>query len=215
MKHKKTETGGFFQFGGAFYAYMEKLFDLIAISVYFIFGSLPIFTMGASFSAVYHAATYSVRRDEGTVSRQFWRAWKRDLRQSLPVWLTVAVALFLLLLNIGILREKTTGLAGLFFLVLYWVLLALVTAAGCYAFPALSRFAMPSGWILKLALYMTFRYFPVTLLLLALFALSYFLLLRWLFPLIFIVPGIFACVASLLIEPLLKRHSPKSDSEEN
>ena len=62
---------------------------------------------------------------------------------------------------------------------------------------------------------MTFRYFPISLLLLALFALAYLLLLRWLLPLVFIIPAAFACVTSILIEPLLKRHSPKSDAEEN
>lgn len=215
MKKQKPRTGGFFQFGGDFYAYTEKLFDLAALNIFFVLGSLPAITMGASFSALYHAATRSIRQNDGAISRQFWHAWRRDLRQSLPVWLTVAGALTLLLLNIGILREKITGLTGLFFLIFYWFLLALVVIAGCYAFPALSRFDMPAGWILKLALYMTFRYFPISLLLLALFALAYLLLLRWLLPLIFIVPGAFACAASVLIEPLLKRHSPKPDSEEN
>ena len=215
MKRKQTETRRFFQFGGDFYAYSEKLFDLVALNVFFVLGSLPVVTMGASFSALYYAAVRSIRQSDGSVSHQFWRAWKRDLRQSLPVWLTVAGALFLLLLNVGILREKITGLTGLFFLIFYWVLLSLAVVTGCYAFPALSRFDMPAGWILKLALYMTFRYFPISLLLLALFALAYLLLLRWLLPLVFIIPAAFACVTSILIEPLLKRHSPKSDAEEN
>lgn len=215
MKQNKNEPGRFFQFGGDFYAYCEKLFDLVALSVFFVLGSLPAVTMGASFSALYDAAVHAVRRGDGSVSRRFWHAWKRDLRQSLPVWLTVAGALFLLLLNIGILREKITGLTGLFFLIFYWVLLSLAVITGCYAFPALSRFDMPPGWIIKLALYMTFRYFPISLLLLALFALAYLLLLRWLLPLIFIIPAVFACVISTLIEPLLGRHSPKSGPEEN
>ena len=106
MKRKQTETRRFFQFGGDFYAYSEKLFDLVALSVFFVLGSLPVVTMGASFSALYHAVVRSIRQSDGSVSHQFWRAWKRDLRQSLPVWLTVAGALFLLLLNVGILREK-------------------------------------------------------------------------------------------------------------
>ena len=215
MKRKMTEGRKFFQFDGNFYDYSGKLFDLLAVSFFFVLGSLPVVTMGASFSALYHAVTRSIRQNEDSVSSQFWRAWKRDLRQSIPIWLAVAGALFLLLLNIGILREHITGLVGLFFLVFYWVLLALAATVGCYAFSALSRFDMPAGWILKLALYMTFRYFPVSLLLLALFALAYSLLLRWLLPLVLIVPGAFACAASFLIEPLLKRHSPKSNSEEN
>ncbi len=215
MKKDRTDERSFFQFDGDLYAYSGKLFDLLAVSVFFVLGSLPIVTMGASFSALYHAVTRSIRQNEGSVSREFWRAWRRDLRQSLPVWLAVAGALFLLLLNTGIVREKLTGNAGLFFLLFYWVLLALVATAGCYAFPALSRFDMPPGWILKLAFYMTFRYFPVSLLLLALFALSYFLLLRFLVPLVLIVPGAYACAASMLLEPLLKRHSPKSDAKEN
>ena len=43
------------------------------------------------------------------------------------------------------------GLVRLFFLMLYGFLTLLLITVCCYAFPALSTFDMPAGWIVKLS----------------------------------------------------------------
>jgi len=205
-------TQRIFAFDGDFYTYTGKLFDLLAINVFWLLGSLPIFSAGAAFAAMYDTVILSVRKDRDTMGRHFWRVWKRDLVQSIPLWGMVLGAAFVLLLNIGILGKKTDGLVGLFFMVFYFVCLALLLIAACYAFPALSRFKMPVRWIVKLAFYMTFRYFPISLLLLAILGAAYYLLLQQ--PLLaLVVPSVFTLAASMLVEPLLERHSPKSDEK--
>jgi uncharacterized membrane protein YesL len=69
---------------------------------------------------------------------------------------------------------------------------------------------MPAGWVIKVSFYMTFRHFPVSLLLLLLFGVSYLLILK--IPLLVVfVPGIATLLSSFLIEPLLERHMPKEN----
>ena len=96
---------------------------------------------------------------------------------------------------------------GLFFMMFYGFLTILLIIACCYAFPALSRFDMTAGWIIKLSFYLTARHFPVSLLLLALFAGAY-LLILWKVLLVVIVPGAAVLLASFLIDPILDRHMP-------
>ena len=72
----------------------------------------------------------------------------------------------------------------------YGFLTLLLVAACCYAFPALSRFEMPAGWIVKLSFYLVIRHLPVSIMLLALFAGAYMLIL-WNIALVLIVPGWF------------------------
>ena len=198
-----------FQFDGNFYTWTGKIFDLILVSIYWLIGSVPIITIGASFAAMYAAVTRSVREDRGSVTSRFWSAYRKNLLPSIPLTLIYGGVLFLLLLNIGILRAKTTGLFGLFFMVLYFAVLVLFVISACYAFPALSRFDMPYGWFVKLSFYMTFRHLPISLILLAMFAAAYFALLAK--PAFFIViPGIVSCVSSTMLEPLLDKHMPET-----
>lgn len=202
-----------FAFDGSFYTITGKIFDLAAVSVYWLVGCIPVVTVGAAFSAMYAAVTKSILGDQGSVSRVFWQAYRRDLKASIPIWLIYAAALFVMLLNFGIIRENATGLVGLFFQMLYSVFVLFLLTAACYVFPLLSRFDMPWGWYIKLSLYMTVRYLPKSLLLLAVFSLSYFLIWKQL-AFILIVPAIGTLVSSYLLEPLLERHMPKDFADE-
>ncbi len=213
MKKQNQRIREAFSYDGSFYTLTGKLFDLMAASLFWLLGCLGIVTIGAAFSALYAAVSRSVRRDIGTVNQKFWKSYRRDMKAAIPLWLAFGGAIFVLLLNIGILRSKTSGLFGLFFMVLYGVCLLILIAAACYAFPALSRFDMPAGWIIKLSFYLTFRHLPVSLLLLMLFAGTYLTLLRA--PLlVLLIPGVSALLSSYLIDPLLARHMPKQAEDE-
>ena len=205
-----------FEFDGNFYNYTGKIFDLMLVSVYWLIGCIPVITIGASFSALYAAVTKSVRYDRDTVSRQFWHAYKQNLLSSIPLTLIYGGVIFLMLLNLGILNAKLRNLFGLFFMVLYALVIVFFIIAACYVFPALSRFAMPSAWFVKLSFYLTVKHLPVSLILLAMFIASYLAL--YAKPALFLViPGVVSCVASCMIEPLMDKHMPEEEnvSDEN
>lgn len=212
-KEERSQKRRLFDSDGSFYTLTGKLFDLAAVSIYWLIGALPLVTAGAAFSALYAAVTRSVREEQGGVSAVFWKAYRRDLKQSLPIWLMYAAALFLLLLNYGIFRENAQGLVGLFFQIFYSALVLFMLTAACYVFALLSRFDMPFGWQIKLSVYMTVRYLPQSLLTLAAFLMCYFLI--WRQPLwALILPGFFTLAVSYWMEPLLARHMPKEKSDE-
>ena len=216
MKKSKENSGKkMFAYDGNFYTYTGKIFDLLVVSVYWLLGCIPVVTIGASFSALYAAVTKSVRYDRDTISSQFWKAYKQNLIPSIPLTLIYGGVIFIMLLNIGILDAKTDSLWGLFFIVLYALTILFFVISACYVFPALSRFAMPAGWFVNLSFYMTVRHLPISILLFAMFAVSYLALLNQ--PAFFlIIPGAVTWVASSMIEPLLDRHMPKEgDKEKN
>lgn len=203
---RQTPSGkGIFETGTGFYHYTGKIFDLIAVSIFWLLGCIPVVTAGASFTALYAAVSRSIRQDIDTVSAKFWSSYKRNLKVSIPVWLIFGGTVFLLLLNYGIVREQFRGLPGLFLQMLYLFCALLVIAAAGYAFPALSRFDMPAGWIVKLSFYLTFRHLPRTILLILLFIGCYLLLL--INPaVVLILPGLYGLLASMLVDPVLERH---------
>lgn len=213
MKNVKGNTEKkLFGFEGGFYTYTGKIFDLIVVSIYWLLGCLPVITIGASFCALYAAVEKSVRQDRGSISGQFWHAYRRNLLPSIPLTLIYGGVMFVMLLNIGILGAETDSLWGLFFMVLYALTFVFFLVSACYAFPALSRFDMPAGWFVKLSFYMTVRHLPVSLLLLALFAVSYLALLNQ--PALFLlVPGVVSCLSSVLLEPLLDLYMPREEEK--
>ena len=118
-KENKAFGKKMFDFDGNFYTYTGKIFDLMVVSVYWLIGCIPVITIGASFSALYAAVTKSVRHDRDTISRQFWHTYKQNLLSSIPLTLIYGGVLFVMFLNIGILNAKLRNLFGLFFMVLY------------------------------------------------------------------------------------------------
>ena len=209
-KSKDTAGRRLFDFDGNFYTYTGKIFDLIVVSVYWLLGCIPVITIGASFCALYAAVTKSVRHDRDSISKQFWHAYKQNLLPSIPLTLIYGGVIFAMLLNIGILDAKTDSLWGLFFIVLYAFTIVFFFVSACYVFPALSRFAMPTGWLVKLSFYMAVRHLPISILLFLLFAVSY-LALLYQMALFLLIPGIVSFAASAMIEPLLERHVPKEE----
>ena len=110
-------------------------------------------------------------------------------------------------LNIGILMKKTDSYVGLFFICVYALTSVWIIAFACYVFPALSRFDMSSGWLIKLAMYMTVRYFGTTIALLLILACAGAII--WRFPILVIfAPGPVIFLMSEFLERVLKKHEP-------
>ena len=204
-----------FGFEGGFTAACSRIFDLMILGFLWILCSLPIITIGASSAALYYATVKSVKNRNGYAVQEFFRSFRQNLVPGIVLWLIILAVSIILRLNIGILTAKTSGYVGLFFICLYTSAAVYIGMAACYLFPALSRFDMSPGWLLKLSLYMVVRYFLTTLALaLVLVCMGAF---AYRIPiLIFFIPGPIAFLFSEFLERVLKKHAP-SDSflEEN
>jgi Predicted integral membrane protein len=192
----------------SYFYYMEKIFDVAVLSLLWLVFCLPIVTIGASTTALYYTVHKVIMQDRGYLSQEFVRAFRDNLKRGTILWLILGIASFALQLNIGILYKKTEGYVGLFFIIFYIVLLVLVIGVMLYSFPVLSRFDMEAGWILKLAIYMTFRYFPVTLVLLSIFVAGLYVLYR--IPLLVIfLPVCMMMGEHYFLESVLQRHTAR------
>lgn len=117
---------------------MEKVGDLLLINLLFVVCSLPVVTIGASATAMYYVLG-RIRRQEGTVTKDFFRSFRENFRQASLYWgvlLLVALALYW---NFRLI----SGWTGTLYSVMM-VLLILVSwfavSWGSLVFPLLSRF---------------------------------------------------------------------------
>ena len=206
MGKKKTERN-IFGFDGSFINICDKIFDVMALGFLWILCSIPIVTIGASTSALYYAMVKCVKNGNGYIAREFFRSFRMNLVPGCFIWILVVAASFAMQLNIGILMKKTDSYVGLFFICVYALTSVWIIAFACYVFPALSRFDMSSGWLIKLAMYMTVRYFGTTIALLLILACAGAII--WRFPILVIfAPGPVIFLMSEFLERVLKKHEP-------
>ena len=83
---------------------LTKIFDLMALSVFWIVFSIPIVTMGAASSALYSAVYRHVRLGEGYLWKSFWEPFKRDFKRSTLAWLPLLGMILFLVFDIITLR---------------------------------------------------------------------------------------------------------------
>lgn len=206
---KRKNGRNIWGFDGSFMSFCDKLFDVMILGFLWILCSLPVITIGASNTALYYSIVKCIKNNEGYVTSAFFHSFRQNLVPATILWVIFAGVSFLMQLNIGILMEKANGYTGLFFIVLYALVGVYVVIAACYAFPALSRYDMPVGWILKISLYMGGRYFLTSLMLLViLVCLGVFI---WNVPLLILfAPGPAVFLMSEFLERVLQKHTPKS-----
>lgn len=137
----------------------SKLFDLMLLNLLFLVGSLPIVTVGASLSGMYHAL-FRFAEGEGSVVKDYWQGFRSDFWKSTAGWLLlllIAVAAiengcFLLVTD-----NLSSWIAILFSVVLFWVF-----AVGSYLFPLMAKFNNTFGKNLKNAMVLSLGNLPRT-----------------------------------------------------
>jgi len=79
---------------------MGKLFDTVALSIVYVLVCIPIVTIGPATSALYYSTVKSIRRDRSYPIKEFFKAFKRDFKQSFIVGLILVVVGLILYVDV-------------------------------------------------------------------------------------------------------------------
>jgi uncharacterized membrane protein YesL len=156
----------------------------------------------------------SVRHRTGYISKEFFHSFKTNFKQQLPMTILFWMVTAVLVLDIGFLwsNESKTNNALLFILIL---VMFLVLGLAVYVCPLLSRFENKTLELLKQAGVLVFKYLPLTLGMLVLFAAACvgIYLMPWA---ILVIPGVYLYLLTFPMEKILKKLMPPApcDSEE-
>ena len=69
--------------------FLTKIADLMVLNILFCVTSIPLITIGASWTALYSVTLKMVRDEEGSVSRSYFRSFRQNFRQATLLWLGV------------------------------------------------------------------------------------------------------------------------------
>ena len=143
---------------------MDKMGDLMILNFLFIFFSLPIFTIGASMTALYTMTFKMLDETEGNLVKNFFKAFKSNFKQATVIWLVVLAAGLFLAYDAYLSYVSTSIIAKILMGVV--ILVAIVYAMWVsWIFPVQSKFVNPVKVNMKnAALMMVIHMFPTTLL---------------------------------------------------
>lgn len=206
-----------FDADNAFFRFMSKVADALILNLFFLITSIPLVTIGASYTALYYYCTKAVGKEEGYLWRSYWKSFKLNFIQGFLMEAIFAVIALILYLDLKYLYDMAFnggafGWRLLFFIVVGMAVLALVTFL--YAFPLLSRFDNKTMQIIKNAAFMSIKHLSTTVPLILIF-LVFALIAYLLFPLsIFFVVGAWVYISSILLYKVIDRYIPKDERYE-
>lgn len=205
--------GNLFNPDAFLWRWCSRILDIMVLSIFWFFCSIPVVTAGAASTALYDAAVHGIRRDEPGAYARFFRTFRRELRTTVPASLLWGAALAVLLWSgqqIGVaVREPVPVLAAAAVFVL---LLLFVLGTVSWLFPLLSRFEFSFGALNRTAVQLFIVHLPSSVLLAALLAVSVWVCFRFLFP-VFFLPCVEALLASFPVERAFKKYMPPAEKD--
>lgn len=205
--------GSIFSLDSPFINFMNKVADLIILNIVAAVCCIPIFTIGASMTALHYAVLKMVRNEESYIIKTFFKSFKQNFKQATIIWLMMLAVILIL--------------AGDFVIILYsginfpsWVrsvvagMAILVVFATMHVFPILSRFENTIRDTYKNSLFMGILTMPKTVLMMVIWVIPIVILLYvvQLYPLVFffgISAPAFFC--AMLYNSTFKRFEPEEE----
>ena len=212
----------FFSYESRFSQILLKLCYACYLNLLWFVCSIPIFTVGASTTALYYTSLKIIRGEESYVGPTFFRAFRENFRQATVLWLILlGVGLFLgadgyILYH---LRQSSTGTLA----VIWTVILAVVIAAAVlyvivleYVFPLLASVSNTNRAMLKNSFLIGTHYLFATILVFAVHFAMFFVVVAWFTPLIVFGEGLCAMISAWLLNSILISVSgtPEEKTEE-
>lgn len=201
-------------FNNRFFDGISKLTDIIIIGFYFIILSIPVFTIGASATALYYATNKCIYKGRGYTT-EFFHSFRENFKQATLSWVIFMAIFAILGGDIYITRNAVNpgspfAAASLFFLVLF--VFTIIWAI--YHFAYIARFENGFKESFKVSAVFMIINFGWSIALLAIIIVL--LLVIYRFPVFLIFsPGIISCAIHPVLEKVFRKYMSKEDLEKD
>ena len=138
---------------------LSKFADIVLCNLMFVLFCLPVFTVGASLTALHtcmQQLVYEEGKDNGLIFRDFWQAFRRNFKQATVLWLICLLVILFLAAYYWVVRSLA-GIYGRVYMVTFYLLVMLFLFGFLYIFPLQARFensvrnTLRNAWLLSVA----------------------------------------------------------------
>ena len=199
-------------FNSRFFEGISKATDLVLIGFYFLVCSIPVFTLGASATAVYYAVHKSVFKGRGYTT-EFFHSFKENFKQATLSWL-IFIAVIAILCGDIFITKNITGDANLATMApaFFTVLLIFAILWAIYHFAYIARFENSFSSSLKVSAVFMIANLGWTAIILGILVVGVLAIYR--FPILFIfAPGLITAAIHPILERVFKKYMSPEDLE--
>lgn len=203
--------GNLFNIDNGIFAFINKVCDLLFLSILWLLFCIPIITIGPATTALYYTTVKVIRRERGYLFREFMKSFRLNFKKGAIIGVLLTLAYTILFFDLLWAKEALNNVNN--GSILYGIFIAVFFMVFCftlYVFPVLSRFDMKLGQLIKAAAIMAIRHLPYTIVMvivsvITIVAIDYILLM------IFLLPAVATYINSIFMEKVLKKYIPASE----
>lgn len=201
---------GFFNYDNAVITTINKIVDMVLLSLVYVILCIPIITIGPATTALYYAVVKNVRRERSYPFREFFKSFKENFKQGFVINLIFIIIYLVLYVDIQFAKQMTGNTATIFSGI-FFGLIILAIAVNMHVYPYLSRFEVTIKQLFKNSFFLAMRHLPSTIFMMIILGAGLFL--TWIIPItLFFTPALVVLLQSLFIERIFKKYMPeKSD----
>lgn len=152
-----------FSMENPFFRFVGRVVDLVWINILTLICAIPVITAGASFTAMYRVLIRIAVREEGPITKEFFKEFIRNFKKATPVWISLLIILTILLSNAYLMYQGVLERFGDLY-VPVGVSIGLISIFALifmqYYFAILSRYQTNIKSAIKNAALLMFAYFP-------------------------------------------------------
>jgi uncharacterized membrane protein YesL len=157
-----------FDIDGPLIQFLNKMADIMWLNILTVICCIPLFTIGASFTAMHYVSLKIVRNEEGYITKDFFRAFKQNFLQSTIIWIIMLLVAGLLAGDYYIIKKTDVEINRVVQTALWTVgLFAAFTAI--MVFPVQAKFSNTVAGTIKNAFIIGAVQFPKTVLMIIMF----------------------------------------------
>lgn len=190
---------------------MNRLVDVIVVSLLTLICCLPVITIGAAFTALYYVLLKMVRDTDSSIIRTYFKGFKDNFLKSTVLWVILAAILMVLYLDLYLLNQVPMNYAEAVRIILLIISAAILMVAN-YIFPMQAQFENTVFGTIKYSFLVCMMNLPRSLLLL--FVLLCPIIIVLLFPeTIYILPiiclGVVPYLQTEVLVRVFEKYMPK------
>lgn len=193
--------------------FITKITITVYLNILWLLCCLPVFTIGASTTALYYVTLKMVKNEEGNITKAFFHSFKENFKQGTIIWL--------ILLGLGI----VLGIDGyvlyhMRFENVFWTLCSAIFIVALiayvivlmYIFPLLSRFNNTTFAMFKNSIMIGMHFLFCTVLMTVIYFVMTFVIINIFTPAIIFGEGLCAFLCSYLLSNILIMCEEKTES---
>lgn len=145
--------------------FLSRVADLVILNILWLVCCVPVVTIGASTTAMYHVIRHWQKDSVSSIMRDFFQSFKEDFKQATPVYLILLIPTTAVVMNAMLIFNPENSAAVPSYLLVIWFISALILLfISSFVYPVMAFFADSIFKTLRNAMVLALANLPRTIL---------------------------------------------------